>query len=524
LIALHRRPLLAVSIRDISALPLTLTITRFILYRAGIDLPDVISIVLLNELSTVVDTMLMNRRLSLILLLLLTACQSVPSTPYPDYVLPTYDARGQEILCADIDASWGNNWIKVIDSLEKLQRLPGKCNGENPTLKLYPAYYNYGAWLEAQGNITNAVLAYQNALAVNPTGTEAAQALKKRNLLTPMPLAKCDDATVNAAQAAASTYTPQATHTFIRTDASEFTLEDKPFKVHGVNYYPMRAPWRRFLSEAQLPAMAHELDLIKDAGFNTIRIFLYYDALFQCPGNGVIPKPDGFARLDSVIKLAVERNLVVLVTLNDLPDLAMHPLYMYPDLPLEETKYIVQRYKNEPAIFAWDLRNEGDIDYTRNGFSSKVILDWLKHTSDAVKQIDPNHLITAGWLDGTQVTEQAVDFLSFHHWSNAAALQLRTMGYRVYTSKPLLVEETGFSTIGIDEAQQSQMLKDVIAQAESDNLAGWIIWTAFDFPTDVTCIPPACPSTDNGEHHFGLWRKDYTPKSAVEMIKKLLQP
>ena len=65
----------------------------------------------------------------------------------------------------------------------------------------------------------------------------------------------------------------------------------------------------------------------------------------------------------------------------------------------------------------------------------------------------------------------------------------------------------------------AEALFEFLPFADDEGLAGWLVWTAFDFSTDVTCLPPACPSTDNGEHHFGLWHADYTPKPAVEMLR-----
>lgn len=53
---------------------------------------------------------------------------------------------------------------------------------------------------------------------------------------------------------------------------------------------------------------------------------------------------------------------------------------------------------------------------------------------------------------------------------------------------------------------------------ETEGLLGWMIWTAFDFPQSATCFPSPCESTDNAEHHFGIWESDYTPKPAAEYI------
>ncbi|MEP7284669.1 MAG: cellulase family glycosylhydrolase [Chloroflexota bacterium] len=464
--------------------------------------------------------------LLIVLLLSAAACQSTPPVN-PGLVaitaLPTYDPYDIDRLCSTLNSSWGSDWPRVIATLEKLHEDQAQCNGEDPALKLYPAYYNYGAALESQGDTTGAVKAYQNALSVNPQGKEVVIALKKYNIFTPMPLSTCSELEIKTALAGVPPYTPQGQGGFAKVDSGKLSVGNVVFHVRGVNYYPVRAPWKRFLLETDLTQAAQELDLIHDTGFNTLRIFLIYDTLFQCPGNGTVPKPQSFAKLDGILNLAIARGFHVLITLNDSPDLTVRPLYLYPEVAAAQTAYIVERYRAEPAVLAWDLRNEGDIDYTRSGFDSNVVLNWLKQTAAAVRQIDGNHLLTAGWLNDAQVTDSAVDFLSFHHWSGQQSLLARIAVMRIYTQKPLLLEETGLSTFGVGEEAQSTMLHELISAIEHGGYAGWIVWTAFDFPAEVTCTPPACPGHENGENHFGLWHTDYTPKPAVAMLKELVK-
>jgi len=114
-----------------------------------------------------------------------------------------------------------------------------------------------------------------------------------------------------------------------------------------------------------------------------------------------------------------------------------------------------------------------------------------------------------------------VDVVSVHHYADALSLRQRLDGLKSGTSKPILVEEVGYSTFGVDEAQQASLLHDAINVAESDGAAGWLVWTAFDFSADTTCTPPNCPDPESGEHHFGLWHIDGSPKLAVATIKAL---
>ncbi|GAB4550277.1 MAG: hypothetical protein OHK0023_15950 [Anaerolineae bacterium] len=448
---------------------------------------------------------------------------------YPEDVIPQSELMVSDELrllttpevCGALNAAWDRDWIKVIAALNVLIERQNACDSRAPTDLLYPAYYNYGAQLQRAGDRESAIVQYRRALAIQPTGKEAATALRDLNALTPPPPERCDAAKIQAALKAVPAYTPQMTGAFVRLENGQFSLNGAPYLVRGVNYYPSNAPWRRFLTASDLTQVARELDLIADLGLNTIRIFLWYEALFECEGDGPVPRAEAFARLDGVIRLAAARNLRVLMTLNDLPDLLVRPLYTYPEISNAQTRYLLNRYKDEAAILAWDVRNEGDIDYIRGYARSRDVLAWLRQIVPIVRETAPKHLVTAGWNEGSQVTADMVDFISFHHWRTPENLRARIATMRAATSKPILLQEVGYPARQIypeSTANAAARLKAALDVAESQKLLGWLVWTAFDYPTSATCIPPACPSADNAEHHFGLWTVNYQRKAMAEML------
>lgn len=338
--------------------------------------------------------------------------------------------------------------------------------------------------------------------------------------------------TVDAAQTAregTGVYNPSAVSDFVTLRDGQFMIGDSLFAVRGVNYYPSRYPWRRFLTESTMDSINQELAMMRAAGLNTLRLFLWNDALFTCPQYGAVPIAVNFKRLDNIIQAAAEAGFRLIVTLNDMPDLTRTPLYDNPQHVIAQTHFIVERYKDEAAILAWDLRNEGDIDYGSNHaatiiFPRQVVLDWLANTSAMVRGLDSNHLITAGWLYDAEATAPYVDFVSFHHWSDAESLRGRIATMRAATDKPLLLEEFGYSTFRVSPEVQSELINGVSGAVEESGLLGWLVWTAFDFPRYATCIAPACPSADNAEHHFGLWGTDYVAKPALDALKNRLMP
>ncbi len=471
------------------------------------------------------------RVLTLLSVVLLVACLPGPPDDAGLTVVtafPTLDSGDPAALCAAVEINWNANWPRVIEVLELLIAQGADCAAEQPSAaRLYAARLSYGRMLEDAGRMAEAVAQYEAAVALNPGGVEAIRALRDLGVFTPSPLVTCTALEAEQALAALPRYEPTDRRDLVTIAGDRFLVGEELYVVQGVNYYPMRYPWRRFLTEADLGEIRFELALLMGAGFNTLRLFLWNEALFTCPGNGPIPVVEAFERLDAVIQAAAAYGFRLIVTLNDLADLGQYPLYSSPAHINEQTAFLVERYRDEAAILAWDLRNEGDIDYLPigdigGGFAREEVLTWLAETAALVRAVDDRHLITAGWFRDAEATIPFVDFVSLHHWDDASTLRERIAQLRGYTDKPILLEEFGYSTYQLDEAQQSRFLREAIQAAEYDGLAGWLIWTAFDFPTDVTCLPPACPSEDSIQHHFGLWRTDHTPKMALDVLEVLI--
>lgn len=462
----------------------------------------------------------------------LTACQTTPPTTTPPTAIPATIAvvptatsapaapTPLAATCADLDANWGNNWPAVLDTLTQLIAADQAC-GEEPLLsKKYAAYYIYGVGLEKKGEVETAIAQYRAALAIDPQRKEALDALFRLKAL-PKPTPPACLSTATPRPDPAPTEAPD-TSQFVTVKGNQLQLDGQTFPVKGVNYYPRRAPWQHFIAEANPADMAEELDLIKQAGFNTLRVFLWYEPLFTCQPEDAIPNEPTFATIDKLFALAGQRNLKLIVTLNDLPDLTFRPLYTDFAHYDNQTVYIVRRYRNEPSLLAWDLRNEGDINHGAQSaedarFTQAEVIDWLAHISLVVRQNDPHHLITAGWWGDPLPTAPHVDFLSFHHWTEPNELQKRINQYRQATAKPLLLEEVGYHSWADapaaprTEQEQADTLGCVIRVAEAQKLSGWVIWTAFDFV-------PAAGQTPNEEYFFGLWRTDLTPKPALKAL------
>lgn len=356
--------------------------------------------------------------------------------------------------------------------------------------------------------------------------------------VTPAPRA-CSDEEVAAILRRVPAYRPDDS-VFAVVVGNGFSVDGQPFMVRGVNYYPASYPWQRFML-ADLNTIEQDFARLKRAHANTVRLFLWHPPLFTCPGYGAVPDPDAIAWLDKVIRLASAHNLRVIMTLNHLPDLTDEPLYTTgASAALAQTAYIVTRYRTEPTILAWDLRDAGDADYTppegggNAPFTREIVLDWLSRTAAAVRQIDPYHAITAGWAHDSEATIALVDVVSLQDVGlldpGDLTLRERVAALRAYTSKPLLLTATGISTAHIDEAGQAQRLRETVRAAEGDQLAGWLVWTMSDIAPESACWPDPCAvavpdanadAPDDPRLLFGLWRVDGTRKPAANAFDTL---
>jgi len=334
----------------------------------------------------------------------------------------------------------------------------------------------------------------------------------------------CTDDDVAEMQRALPAYRP-GDGSFVTLGEGGFLLGGKAFVVRGVTYYPARFPWHRF-PLADLSTVERDFATLADAHVNTVRLFVWHAAFFVCPDRGAVPNVRAFLWLDSVMRLASAYGLRVIPVLNDLPDFEQQRLYDDPGPSIAQTAYIATRYRDEPAVLAWDLRDAGDADYTPSGdvpapFTRAQVQDWLAQVAAAVRQADPRHPITAGWASDSEATISLVDVVSFQHFGDMRSLRERVAALRLYTAKPLLLVAFGFSTSQITEVEQAQDLRDAVRAAEGDHLAGWLVWTMYDFPPEIACWPEPCVGEDNAQLHFGLWHADGSRKPAANAFDTL---
>ncbi len=233
---------------------------------------------------------------------------------------------------------------------------------------------------------------------------------------------------------------------------------------------------------------------------------------------------NGIPRLDSVIRLAEQYNVkLVLPLLNNWDDLGGIATYcnyfgcnattFYTNTGAQTAyqnyiRYIVNRYKSSPAIFAWQLCNEPRC----HGCDPSIITNWATTTSSLIKSLDPAHMVSLGdegWFcsggDGSYAysCDEGVDFEA-----NMAIPTLDYAGFHMYPDqwgyeyswgnqwieehaamagkygKPIVFEEYGAAD---DLANRTEVMREwqmTITQSEIAYDSWWQFATNFTDGTD----------------------------------------
>ncbi|KAF6844344.1 fungal cellulose binding domain-containing protein [Colletotrichum musicola] len=251
-----------------------------------------------------------------------------------------------------------------------------------------------------------------------------------------------------------SSSAPPPSTGFPTVSGTKFTIDGVTKYYAGTNCY-----WCSFLTNAadvEL-VMGHlrtsGLKILRIWGFSDVNTVPQYDNWFQHltpTGSTINTGVNGLQRIDTVVASA-ERNGIKLIInfVNNWDDYGgikaytnafggdHNGWYTNTAAQTQYRKYIdavVSRYKSSSAILAWELANEPRCQ----GCSTNVIYNWAKSTSEYVKSLDPNHLVTLGdegmglpgdtsypygysegtdWVGLLNIT--TLDFATFHFYPNS---------------------------------------------------------------------------------------------------------
>lgn len=288
-----------------------------------------------------------------------------------------------------------------------------------------------------------------------------------------------------------------------------FTVKDKtilknniPTAIKGINYYPKNSAWDTFGANFNVDTIAKDFDIIKNAKLNTIRIFVQYNDF----GEGIVSK-EKLQKLHQILDLAQAKELNVIITLFDFyGDYSLNSW----TLTHRHAESIVTSLKNHPAILAWDVKNEPNLDFKSRGKSN--VTDWLKQTINVIKENDPNHLVTIGWSDTESgvILKDHVDFVSYHYYLDIDSFESVHQKLNVSTSKPIVLQEFGITSYGgiwnffKSSAEKQKAYHQKMQSYFTKNKIAFVSWTLYDFPEVPNAVVGNKPWHKKPQKEFGF--------------------
>ncbi|MFT6204579.1 MAG: hypothetical protein ACI9V1_000603 [Spirosomataceae bacterium] len=295
-------------------------------------------------------------------------------------------------------------------------------------------------------------------------------------------------------------------------------------KIRGINYYPQKTPWKDFWIKYDEEVIEKDLQKIKKLRLNTVRVFVNYEQFGK--GNVV---PEMLERLEHFLDNASKSGIGVLVTLFDFN--SNYQLLNFPatDRQLET---ILTRFKSHPAVIAWDLKNEPDLDFHYQNEAD--VKEWLNLMVRQAKIYDPTTPITIGWAypESADHLAEKLDFISFHYYREVDQLGgVIDSLKKQLGAKPLLLEEFGLSSyessvlpISITPYEQAKHLSEIQRILFDRGNVPYIYWTLYDFENVGANIAGNRPWQRNAQKHFGLIDTYNQPKPVAGVISRRTIP
>src|ERR1017187_754335 len=235
----------------------------------------------------------------------------------------------------------------------------------------------------------------------------------------------------------------------------------------------------------------NEIRRIAELGYNSVRPALNA-RLFLTEGDNPVYVDEGFEILDNLIKWSKRYGIYVILDMHgapggqtgqniddsatDQPELFMDKKYQ--DRLLNLWVKIASRYKDEPAVAAYDLLNEPLPERTGAAPKYKQQLEPLYlRLTEAVRKVDQKHIIIvegADWANDWSVFSAPFDknlVYQFHYYCWGQPVQLKSiqqyLNYQKRFNAPVWVGETGEANNAIYWATTEYF--------EANNI-GWSFW------------------------------------------------
>ncbi len=313
----------------------------------------------------------------------------------------------------------------------------------------------------------------------------------------------------------------------IRQMVKQFTVADLKeqeaislyYDIKGINYYPKSSPWDTFGLDFQKDTIAADFKIIKDAGLNSVRVFVGYEDFGK---EHIIEEK--LEKLNILLDQADAENLKVLLTLFD-----FYGNYAISDWTMTQQHLtsIVEAVKNHNAILGYDLKNEPDLDYESRG--KEVVESWIEHMTYHIKTLDNSHPITVGWSNTSSAValSDQLDFVSFHYYESLDELESSLKDLKKeLDGKEVVVTEYGISSysgiwtlMGSSEKEQENYHKEAQELLTKSDLP-FMSWTLYDFESVPEDVTGTYPWRRNPQKNYGFLDSRGKKKPSFKYISK----
>jgi len=289
-----------------------------------------------------------------------------------------------------------------------------------------------------------------------------------------------------------------------------------------------------FWSDYRGDEIQKDLEIIRDLGVNSLRIFLL-TKVFMDQGCNV--NEEALNLLKDFMNKCHRYGLRIYLTL-----LVGHMSGMNFDITgksiydeesiacIEKFAYqLASRIKDHPALEAYVLSNE--ITVYEKPPSREKYRHFLKRLYNAIRKADSIHKITSGsglfypWHVGAEPETEAgiMDYLAPHMYNYDYDIMRHSLAYifklkhSISMEKPVIYEEIGYSSHQYGDHGQFLFLRAITYSILANGAQGLMIWCFSDFNREELS-----PYNDHPhELGFGIIRYDGTPKSAANIVKEI---
>ena len=296
-------------------------------------------------------------------------------------------------------------------------------------------------------------------------------------------------------------------------------ISTNDLNIRGINYYPQATPWNMFGETFSKDTIAKDFKIIKDAGLNSVRIFVQYDDFGKADVDNT-----KLEKLKQTLDAAETANLDVVVTLFD-----FYGNYDVLDwtLTMRHAETIVTALKDHKAIVGWDIKNEPNLDFKSRGKNN--VISWLDNMINLVKSIDDHHPVTIGWSNtqSAAILEHKVDFISFHYYEDLDDLDTSIKNLKAeIPGKAIVMGEFGLSSYdgfwkpyGSSKEDQANYHKKAHQIIAANNLQ-YMSWTLYDFIDIPKEVVGRLPWRKNAQKQFGFIDANGIKKAAFRYISE----